>query len=308
MLQQTQVSTVIEYYKRFMKRFPTLKSLALADVDEVLALWSGLGYYARARNLYACANILYHDHYSRFPTTLEAVSELPGIGRSTAAAILSFSRNRPETILDGNVKRVLTRYYAIASPPYESATMKQLWAIAETLTDREQTASYNQAIMDLGATLCTRTKPNCTDCPMRSDCQAYNQHRPTDFPAKRKKKVRPTKERRFHIYLNSATVLLEKRPDKGIWGGLWSFPECDLQTSLPYQDIHLLNAISHQFTHYELIMHPVIIYDAPKISLDLPHTWYTLGTKQPGGLAAPVDLLLKKVSHYVRYNTLQEIK
>ena len=221
MLQQTQVSTVIPYYQRFMTSFPSLKSLAGATEDQVLHHWSGLGYYARARNLHKTAKLLTSTLDGNFPESLEELEDLPGIGRSTAGAICAIAYQKTASILDGNVKRVLARHEAISGWPGASATTKILWRIAEKRTPKERTAAYTQAIMDLGATLCTRTKPRCQECPVKSDCKSLNAGNPESYAAKKPTKKIPTKTCFFlMIYNVSGEFILQKRKSKGLWGGL----------------------------------------------------------------------------------------
>lgn len=305
MLQQTQVTTVIPYYLRFMQDFPTIKALALATEDDVLSHWSGLGYYARARNIHKTAKIIHHDFNNVFPNTVEKLCELPGIGESTAGAIISFSMQKKAVILDGNVKRVLTRYFAITDPINQKNTIDALWHRATKLTPQKEAHHYNQAIMDLGATLCTRTKPRCSDCPFIKTCQAYQQNKTTFYPVKIRKKSRPLKKTRMLIIANQhQDILLLKRPANGIWGGLWSFPEQELtqdysvfQTiKLTYQDE--LEKITHQFTHFTLEIFPMLMKMPKRITLKLEtqdFIWYKLGTKLPGGVAAPVAKIIDQL-------------
>lgn len=306
MLQQTQVMTVIPYYLRFMQQFPTVAALAKASQDDVLAHWSGLGYYARARNIHKTARIIHQDHDDIFPNSVEALSALPGIGQSTAGAIVSFSMQKKAVILDGNVRRVLTRHFGIADPVDQKNTIDTLWTLATSLTPKNTAHHYNQAIMDLGATLCTRSKPRCNDCPFMATCIGYQEGQPTAYPAKTVKKARPLKTKRFLIIQNkSNAVLLLKRPTTGIWGGLWSLPEYELQSDylifqhdnttlqLRYQDE--MEKIIHQFTHFTLEIYPMILtvknktvtkFDSEKM------LWYKLDTPFPGGIAAPVNKIL----------------
>jgi len=226
MLQQTQVKTVIPYYERFMRSFPNVLILATSPEDFVLEHWSGLGYYARARNLHKAAEIIALEHKGELPDTLDALMALPGIGRSTAGAILSLADNQPTAILDGNVKRVLARYAGIDGYPGKSAVLKELWALTESLTPVKNTARYNQAMMDMGATLCTRSRPGCGQCPLSSACVAYREGKPENYPGKKPRKVLPVKHVAMMILRNkNGQVLLEQRPPSGIWGGLWSLPE-----------------------------------------------------------------------------------
>ena len=228
MLQQTQVSTVLPYFERFMARFPSINSLAGAEMDEVLHLWTGLGYYARARNLHRAAVCIKDQHQGNFPTQFDEVLALPGIGRSTAGAILAFSQEQRHAILDGNVKRVLARFYAIDGWPGQKPVENRLWELAAHNTPTEQVARYTQAIMDFGATLCTRSKPDCDNCPLQADCLAYKSGRVAELPQAKPKTAKPTK----HTYMllirdNDNAYLLEQKPPSGIWGGLWCPPQVD---------------------------------------------------------------------------------
>ncbi|MEN9464268.1 MAG: hypothetical protein RL217_449 [Pseudomonadota bacterium] len=308
MLQQTQVLTVIPYYERFMARFPSLEALASAPIDEVLHHWSGLGYYARARNLHRCAQELMAQYQGEFPRTVSELNTLPGIGRSTAAAIASISMGVAAPILDGNVKRVLTRFYAIEGQPSIKSVENQLWHLAEKLTPSTQTGDYTQAMMDLGATLCTRTRPACGICPLAPKCQALHLGRATDFPSKKIAKLKPVKS----LYLlmlqtPDGRFLLEKRPNQGIWGGLWSFPEATssdealllahkLSTGAITQ-VQPLPEFRHTFSHYHLdirpLLYPLQHANAVHESTD-NQAWYHPETPLAIGLAAPVRQLLHK--------------
>jgi len=231
MLQQTRVETVVPYYEKFMQRFPNVKKLAASDIDEVLHLWTGLGYYARARNLHKAAQQIVEQHSGKFPKEIEQVIALPGIGRSTAAAILALSFNQPHAILDGNVKRVLARYFAVQGWPGKREVEQQLWEHAEDLLPKikfaQDIAKYTQAMMDLGATLCTRSNPSCSTCPVQKSCQAYAQQRQDELPTPKPSKKIPQREVVVAIIqqYKDGSVWLEKRPPAGIWGGLYSFPE-----------------------------------------------------------------------------------
>ena len=234
MLQQTQVSTVIPYYRKFIARFPDLAALESCDPDELLHYWSGLGYYARARNLHAAAKKIVEQHHGKFPDEFDQVLALPGIGRSTAAAILAFAHGQRHAILDGNVKRVLTRYYAIEGYAGSREVEARLWKIAERLTPNSRVADYTQAFMDLGATVCLRTKPLCAGCPLAADCRAHRHGDPTAFPRRKPKAARPRKAVTMLIVKNARSeLLLVKRPPSGIWGGLWSLPEYTDALSAP---------------------------------------------------------------------------
>nr|VFK22855.1 MAG: A/G-specific DNA-adenine glycosylase [Candidatus Kentron sp. LFY] len=277
MLQQTRVGTVTEYFQRFMVRFPRVRDLALAEPDEVLHLWSGLGYYARARNLHSAARIIHERHGGEFPSRFDAVLSLPGIGRSTAGAILALAFGQRHAILDGNVKRVLSRYHAIAGWPGGTMVARQLWALAERYTPHHRVAEYTQAMMDLGALVCTPTLPACPHCPLSRTCRAYAEGQQEDFPTKRTKKPLPVRATRFILVVRThgtarppmRSVLLERRPATGVWGGLWSFPECALEedfnawcaTELGGVPTNMtpLPPFRHTFTHFHLDIHPILL-------------------------------------------------
>jgi len=307
MLQQTQVNTVIPYFNQFMRRFPSIKSLALAKNDDVLHHWSGLGYYARARNLHKTAKIIHHEHAGRFPKSVEKLEQLPGIGRSTAGAILSLAMNIPAPILDGNVKRVLTRFFTIPGWPGEAKTLKALWSTSEKLTPEHRCRDYNQAMMDLGALVCTRTNPSCHQCPLMSNCQAFQGDLISAFPFKKSQKKRPQKEITMLILQNThGEVLLQKRPEYGIWGGLWSFPEkndahnieqwCEQKFLYQTQQKRLLKPIKHIFSHFELTIHPVVLTvktESHHQTMDSnTRVWYKSEDTLPGGIPAPISKLL----------------
>jgi A/G-specific adenine glycosylase len=305
MLQQTQVNTVIPYYQRFMQRFPSLTKLAQADLDEVLHYWSGLGYYARARNLHKTAQLILEQHKGRFPTVIENVMELPGIGRSTAAAILSLSRGQHHAILDGNVKRVLARHHAIAGWTGNSKIMHYLWAIAEGLTPSQRVAEYNQAMMDLGATLCTRSQPDCDHCPVAQDCQALIEDRVAELPTPKARQALPVRDTFMLVIENGSDILLEKRPPTGIWGGLWSLPECESMREveqvckdrwgMQVEHIASLSPWQHTFSHYRLNVYPYAISFSvypERVMDDQRYIWYNDSAMQKLGLAAPVRHLL----------------
>ncbi len=270
MLQQTQVSTVIPYYARFMQRFENIASLALASQDEVLRHWAGLGYYARGRNLHRAAQIIVSEHDGNFPQDIEAVNALPGIGRSTAGAILTLSLNQRHPILDGNVKRSLCRYHGIAGFPGIKKIETKLWTLAEQHTPFDRPADYTQAIMDMGATLCTRSRPDCKGCPHHSNCIAFQQGRVNELPTPRPKRVKPKKHRYMLVLSDSRNnVVAFKRPDKGIWGGLHSLPEFNaIQQCREFISQYGRGAspshhtgvdIKHSFTHFDLSITPVYL-------------------------------------------------
>ena len=266
MLQQTQVTAVIGYYQRFMQRFPDIASLAAATQDEVLQHWSGLGYYSRARNLHRAAQIMVEQYAGKFPQQMEQIQSLPGIGRSTAAAISSFAFNHPEPILDGNVKRVFARHFLVEGWPGLPKVEKQMWQLAESLMPQTEVIAYTQGLMDLGATLCTRSKPRCGACPLHAGCGALAQDKVKQLPAAKPRKVLPEKSVTMLLLLWGDEILLEKRPPSGIWGGLWSLPEVetgiDVQAAarerygLETEALPSLPVLSHTFTHFRLHIAP----------------------------------------------------
>ncbi len=308
MLQQTRVDTVIPYYEKFMQRFPSVNKLAAADVDDVLHLWTGLGYYARARNLHKAAQYICELHGGQFPKHIEQVVALPGIGRSTAAAILALSFDQAHAILDGNVKRVLARYFALEGWPGKREVEQQLWQHAEDLLPEKQFAHYTQAMMDLGATICTRSKPMCDLCPVQKSCAAFAQQRQHELPTPKPTKKIPEREVMVAIVRSEqeGSIWLEKRPASGIWGGLYSFPEFKDETSLLRWsrqhhknacDHYKLPTITHTFSHYRLFMHPIVIQieNKPKsVMEDALGVWYKMAD-QKIGLAAPVKKVLEQV-------------
>lgn len=310
MLQQTQVKTVIPYYERFMRSFPTVKALALAPTDEVLHHWSGLGYYARARNLHKTAQIVHEQFKGKFPNSVEALEELPGIGRSTAGAICAIAHKQHASILDGNVKRVLARHYAIEGWPGKTAVQKELWQIAEQLTPEKRTADYTQAIMDLGATLCTRSKPQCPLCPVKADCKALADDRVKEFPYSKPKKALPTKHRQMLLITYKRKLLLKQRPPQGLWGGLFAFPELDISDDptdwcaaniqSPIKAHTELGELKHSFSHYHLQIqaHHIELAKKPRQIQDSnSQLWYDLAQPQSIGTAAIVPKLLKRLKN-----------
>ena len=317
MLQQTQVTTVIPYFDRFMTRFPNVQSLAKADEDAVLHLWTGLGYYARARNLHKAAKIIHQQYKDIFPDSVEELSELPGIGRSTAGAIIAASMNKRAVILDGNVKRVLCRYHCVEGWPDQSSTNKTLWKIAERYTPDEKCGDYNQAMMDLGASLCSRSKPACDLCPLQEDCQACQSQRTDSFPEKKPKKTLRVKSTAMLILQSpdARKVLLEKRPSQGIWGGLWSFPEIPVDEApdsyllanglKPSSDIRKWQPMRHTFSHFHLDMTPVLVTLSKSQDTVLESgRWHWYDLENPGklGLAAPVKNLLATLKNNLESN------
>jgi len=314
MLQQTQVKTVIPYYEKFMQRFPDVLALANASQDEVLHHWSGLGYYARARNLQKAAQQIRDEHAGAFPLVFEPVLALPGIGRSTAGAILAQAEGQRHAILDGNVKRVLARFHAIQGWTGQKKIQDQLWQFAEQHTPSNQLADYTQAIMDLGATLCKRGKPACENCPLSSECQALATDQVGLLPTPKPKKTLPVKTVRMLLLCDSKQhVLLEKRPPTGIWGGLWSLPEMPLaETIETWCEDHYQLSISssveqavmrHTFSHFHLDITPCIaeVNNPEKSVMEAEgRVWYKAcqsDRNQPAlGLAAPVSQLLNRLN------------
>lgn len=306
MLQQTQVATVIPYFERFISNFPNVASLAAAPIDDVLHLWTGLGYYTRARNLHKCAQIVVEKHGGDFPDSIEALVDLPGIGRSTAGAIRSIAFQKRAAILDGNVKRVLARYAAIEGWPGQVDTLTQLWAVAEASTPKTRHRAYTQAMMDLGAMVCTRSKPQCDQCPLQGGCVAFAQGKMTAYPGKKPKKILPEKSVQLLMMRNPAGDLwLYQRPPQGIWGGLWSFPEIDLDTSpedyaqsvgATVASIEEWNAYRHTFSHYHLDITPVLIQLSKTPRRMGDGLWYNLHRPDAVGLSAPVKKLLEKLT------------
>ena len=269
MLQQTQVATVIPYYLRFRERFPDIATLAAATEDEVLRLWSGLGYYSRGRNLQRAAQLIVERHAGEFPRSRAEIEALPGIGRSTAAAIAGFSFGARAAILDGNVKRVLARHFAVDGHPGERAVEQRLWSLAESLLPGAEVEAYIQGLMDLGATLCTTRKPACERCPLQQSCMAYAQNRVQELPAPRARKRLPTRRTVMAVLIYDGEVLVQKRPGVGVWAGLWSFPECEradeavlLARRLYACEIGATEALlplKHSFTHFHLEIEPLLL-------------------------------------------------
>lgn len=312
MLQQTQVTTVIPYYQRFMQSFPDLLSLANAPSDKVLKHWEGLGYYTRARNLHKAAQIIRDQYAGVFPTTLDQAEALPGIGRSTAGAILSLACDQAQAILDGNVKRVLARYHTVEGYPGQSAVQKQLWAYAEQHLPPARNAAYTQAMMDLGATLCTRNHPACLLCPIQTGCQAFKLGKPEAYPSPRPAKNLPEKQAIALMLRNAeGEIALEKRPPTGIWGGLWSFPEFpDEHTALASVTtqpvaIATLPILTHGFSHFTLHLKPLLVdvqdlQAATNRIMDRDSwLWYKAGTEFSGGLSSAAQRLLKHLMEEV---------
>ena len=305
MLQQTQVAAVIGYYSKFMQRFPTIAALADATQDEVLQHWSGLGYYSRARNLHHAAQTIMDEHGGVFPQDFETIQTLSGIGRSTAAAIASFAFNQVQTILDGNVKRVLARHFAVEGWPGALKIEKELWLLAESLLPETDMVAYTQGMMDLGATLCSRSKPQCLKCPLLESCKAYQQQRVSQLPTPKPRKTTPEKHTTMLILLQGSSVMLEKRPPNGIWGGLWSFPELDQgndcisavqqRFGMSAYPQKALPELSHAFTHFKLHITPQPLQVSGQISKtgEPGQVWLSIEDAIGAAIPTPVRKILQ---------------
>lgn len=306
MLQQTQVATVIPYFERFLQRFPDVASLAAAPVDDVLALWAGLGYYARARNLHRCAQAVVNAHGGEFPRDIEALQALPGIGRSTAGAILSQAHGDRHAILDGNVRRVLSRHAAIEGWPGAPGVQKQLWTVSESLLPQVRMADYTQAIMDLGASVCSTRKPACAICPLTQDCGARIAGRTAQIPGAKPKPRQQRPERATQVLLienERGELLLERRPPAGIWGGLWCPPlvdegadpaaACRERYALEPGPAQALPPLHHAFSHFDLELRPLRMRAKPASTVreTAELAWTKMGDPNKG-LPAPIRKLL----------------
>lgn len=312
MLQQTQVTTVIPYFQRFLARFPDIESLAFAREDEVLHLWTGLGYYTRARNLHRTAKSITENFQGKFPADLDELQSLPGIGRSTAGAIFAIAFQQRAAILDGNVKRVLTRLHAIKEWSGKKDISEKLWELAEKLTPKLRVADYTQAMMDIGATVCTRGKPYCEVCPFSKICLAHQLGIEKTLPQSKPKKILNVRQATLLILQNNQHVLLEKRPPLGIWGGLWSLPEimefldedaiqtiCRQRFKIQTKQVILGKPFRHTFSHFHLDILPAVITMAvrPRKIMDSEQRiWYNLQQSTAVGLPAPVKKLLRDLS------------
>lgn len=311
MLQQTQVSAVLGYYARFLERFPTLASLAAAPVEDVMARWAGLGYYTRARNLHKCAQRVIAEYGGEFPSDPALLAELPGIGRSTAAAIAAFSAGRRAAIMDGNVKRVFARVFGIDTYPGERKTEEAMWARAEALAPSEGIEAYTQGLMDMGATLCTRSSPSCQRCPMAPRCVAFATGRTAELPVRKPKKATPEKSARMLLMVDRGQVLLEQRAPSGIWGGLLSLPELaghGVQDDAPgdaavaaavqpfgsMESLERLRPVLHVFTHYKLHIHPLLVTLASRAAMagEERYVWLDAAAIPGAALPAPIKKLL----------------
>lgn len=305
MLQQTQVGAVIPYYQRFMQRFPDIKTLAQSGQDEVLKYWSGLGYYSRARNLHAAARQIQEQYAGKFPLEFDQVDALPGIGRSTAAAILCFSFGQTRAILDGNVKRVLTRCYGIGGWPGNPAIEKQLWVLAESLLPTHSNEVYIQGLMDLGAGICKRAKPDCHACPLCMQCVARRDNLTAQLPSAKPRAVLPEKRTVMLLLLEGPDILLEKRPPSGIWGGMWSLPECASTEGAAKEacqrfgveivPIETLPLLTHAFSHFRLHITPVVmrvVKHIPQVQQQGGLVWLERQQALEGAIPSPVRKLI----------------
>jgi A/G-specific adenine glycosylase len=309
MLQQTQVGTVIPYYERFVARFPDVRALAAARLDEVLHLWSGLGYYARARNLQRAARVIASRHGGEFPRDFAEVLALPGVGRSTAGAILALSRGERHAILDGNVRRVLARYFGVEGYPGEPAVERRLWELSEACTPQVRVAAYTQAVMDLGATLCTRTRPACLLCPVSTACVARQRNVQDRLPAPRPRAARPVREAWLVVAMRGGhKVLVERRPPAGIWGGLWGLPEFPTRAHAEQWCREQLagaaaprraTVLEHAFSHFDYRMRPLVVQCLGKAAAlrdDERYRWYDARQPARVGVPRPVATLIARVT------------
>ena len=305
MLQQTQVGAVIPYYERFVARFPDVHSLARASQHEVLRLWSGLGYYARARNLHRAARIVARERAGHFPDNVEDLARLPGVGRSTAGAIAAFAFGRRAPILDGNVKRLFARCFGIDGYPGEARVTQRLWTLAESLLPRRAIEPYTQALMDLGATVCTRSRPRCAQCPLRAQCTALREGRVSDLPAPRPLRARPLRRETWLIALHDGQVLLERRPAEGVWGGLWALPRLAVRSDavqglLGAAPLRMRRRVpfEHGFTHFRLRVRPMECEFAARPPARPPRTrWLPLAQALRSAQPAPVARLLRALAN-----------
>ena len=309
MLQQTQVKSVIPYYENFINRFPDIPSLARARENSVLSLWSGLGYYSRARSLHKASREIRNKYNGKFPSSFEKIFSLPGIGRTTAAAISVFAYAQPYPILDGNVKRVFARFFGIKRILAEKKITNELWQRAQRLLPDSQIQSYTQGLMDLGATLCTPRKPACSSCPLKSHCYAFQNENPENFPARKNSRPLPVRESYFLLFWTGQRLFFEKRPGRGIWGGLWSFPEAKHKNIIPelslgqigvkIQRLQPLRTFRHSFTHFHLKIKPLLIHCTNGIKQKAGlGRWVSLQKAEKLGLPTPVKKLVQQIRLY----------
>lgn len=299
MLQQTQVSTVIPYYLRWMERFPTLDALAQAPEDDVMACWQGLGYYSRARNLQKAALYITEHHQGQFPRTLEGLLEIPSIGRYTAGAVMSFAYNEYGPIVDGNVKRLFCRLFAIEGEPSQTHIQKQLWSLAETLTPTSDNRNFAQGLLDLGATLCTPKNPDCARCPFNADCQALVQNKVSKLPTRKPKKTLPERHQTFMWIQNHNQILLEKRPKLGIWGALWCLPEHTSSSETTHmQETQAIGTFRHTFSHFRL---NASVVRSVQVKPSETQQWVSTQELNNVGLPAPIRRFIEKHLDKISY-------
>jgi len=302
MLQQTQVSTVIPYYARFLDSFPDVRALAAAPIEAVIEHWAGLGYYARARNLHRCAQQIAAVHGGEFPDSVEALAALPGIGRSTAAAIAAFAFGRRAAILDGNVKRVLCRQFGIDGFPGSTAIDRSLWTLAESLLPDGDIEVYTQGLMDLGATLCTRSRPRCADCPVAAGCVARREGRQAELPTAKPRAKVPERQTSFVLFTDGQRLLFERRPPTGLWGGLLVPPEGEpaalaARLGLQLGEIQALPPLKHTFTHFRLTLEPVLCQVAPQSAVaENGFEWVEIVRAAGAGVPTPIRKLIRQVA------------
>lgn len=308
MLQQTQVVTVIPYFNRFIEHFPSLTDLAQAPLDDVLHYWSGLGYYARARNLHKTARCIMADHAGIFPSNIKELINLPGIGRSTAGAIASLAMGQSATILDGNVKRVLSRFFAIEGWTGNAAVLKKLWLAAERLTPTKRANHYNQAMMDLGATLCKRSKPDCQHCPISDRCLALKQNIVSELPTPKKRSTLPIHKRYWLVSKKQGDVYLKQKPPRGLWGGLWVFPDFETydelmawcqQKGIDLEGSRQMDEKRHTFSHYHLDYTTIVCSSVDTCSNSAERDegcWYQANSRVKIGLPKPVSELISELT------------
>ena len=302
MLQQTQVVTVIPYYLRFLDRFPNILALATAPIEQVIELWAGLGYYARARNLHRCAQQIATVYGGFFPKTEEQLVELAGIGRSTAAAIAAFAFGQRAAILDGNVKRVLCRQFGIEGFPGSAIVERKLWALAVELLPNKDIEAYTQGLMDLGSTCCTRSKPQCAKCPVSTGCIALRDGRQNELPEAKPRATIPQRSATFALIFDGQRLLLERRPPTGIWGGLLVPPEGEIDQTLARLGLichscEVLPELKHAFTHYRLTLHPVLCRIAPQAAVsENCLIWIDLSAAAKAGVPTPIAKLIRQIT------------